>query len=389
MYFNNDKASENAFQTTTTNPLFTVEKARLRPAAVFDASNNKIADTFWVETSNFTLYHTVICFLNTFGNEAINSWDGTSLVIENGENGGKAYVLAPQIGAGTKDSKTNKFTGVVMGEDTGQQKIGLYGYQKGVNTFGLTKDGIAYFGKSGKGRIIINGDDAVIYGGNGDSNNLNVNGMILTLYNTNWNASTKAISIGQVRGNPAFYVTYDGKLSATGADISGKITAETGTIGAWTIDEGAIKSPRAYTYLSADGYIYADQAYLTGGQIGGWSIGRTTLTGGATTLNSNGIISTNYFTITGYGSIGAIDSWTTGKPTILGIQSNKDESIAIEASGTGNAVLRSQSGSVSIQSGQYQLQITNQGKLYGYGLTYGGGISGLGGSGGTATAVFG
>jgi hypothetical protein len=33
--------------------------------------------------------------LNTFGNEAINSWDGTSLVIENGENGEEAYVLAP------------------------------------------------------------------------------------------------------------------------------------------------------------------------------------------------------------------------------------------------------------------------------------------------------
>ena len=386
--YNNDKASENAFQTTTTNPLFTVEKARLRPAAVFDASNNKIADTFWVETSNFTLYHTVICFLNTFGNEAINSWDGTSLVIENGENGGEAYVLAPQIGAGIKDSKTNKFTGVVMGEDSGQQKIGLYGYQKGINTFGLTEDGIAYFGKSGKGRIVIDGDNAVIYGGNGDSNNLNVNGMILTLYNTNWNASTKAISIGEVRGTPAFYVTYNGKLSATGATISGKITADEGKIGNWTIDEGAIKSTRAGTYLGANGYIYADQVYLTGGRIGGWSIGTTTLTGGATKLNSNGIISTNYFTITGYGSIGAIDSWSSGA-TILGIQSSNNGSIAIEASGTGNAVLRSQNGSVSIQSGQYQLQITNKGTLYGYGLTYGGGISGLGGSGGTGTAVFG
>jgi len=176
--------------------------------------------------------------------------------------------------------------------------------------------------------------------------------MILTLYNTNWNSSTKAISVGQVRGTPAFYVTYDGKLSATGATISGTVTANQGKIGAWTIDGGAIKSTRAGTYLGADGYIYADEAYLTGGQIGGWSIGTTTLTGGATTLNSNGIISTDYFVINGYGSIGAIQSWSSGA-TILGIKSNSGQSVAIEASGTGNAYLRSQKGAVGIQSGSY------------------------------------
>lgn len=363
--------------------LFSINNGKLRPNASFDASNG-IADVLPVSISaGITLYHTIIFFLNTYGNEAINDWDGTSLKLVDNK-----YILAPQIGAGKKESSTNLFTGVVMGEDTGQQKVGLYGYQKGVNTFGLTEDGIAYFGKSGKGRIVIDGDNAVIYGGNGDINDATKNGMILTLYNTNWTSSTKAISVGQVRGTPAFYVTYDGKLSATGATISGTITANQGKIGAWTIDGGAIKSTRAGTYLGADGYIYADEAYLTGGQIGGWSIGTTTLTGGATTLNSNGIISTDYFVITGYGSIGAIQSWSSGA-TILGIKSSSGQSVAIEASGAGNAYLRSQNGTVGIQSGSYQLYITNNGTLYGANLTYGGGISGLGGSGGTATAVFG
>lgn len=363
--------------------LFSISNGRLRPNANFDARNG-IADVLPVNlATGITLYHTIIFFLNTYGNEAINDWDGTSLKLVDNK-----YILAPQIGAGKKESSTNLFTGVVMGEDTGQQKIGLYGYQKGVNTFGLTEDGIAYFGKSGKGRIVIDGDNAVIYGGNGDINDATKNGMILTLYNTGWTSSTKAISVGRVRGTPAFYVTYDGKLSATGATISGTVTAEQGKIGAWTIDNGAIKSTRAGTYLGADGYIYADEAYLTGGQIGGWSIGTTTLTGGATTLNSSGIISTSYFVINDYGSIGAIQSWSSGA-TILGIKSSSGQSVAIEASGIGNAYLRSQNGTVGIQSGSYQLYITSNGTLYGQNLTYGGGISGLGGSGGTATAVFG
>jgi hypothetical protein len=49
-------------------------------------------------------------YLDTYGNEAINGWDGTSIETAEG------HIYAPQVGAGKKDSY-NRFTGVVMGVD--------------------------------------------------------------------------------------------------------------------------------------------------------------------------------------------------------------------------------------------------------------------------------
>ena len=48
--------------------------------------------------------------MNRYGLASLNAWDGNSVQIN--EEGG--YILAPQIGAGVKDSNNN-FTGVVMG----------------------------------------------------------------------------------------------------------------------------------------------------------------------------------------------------------------------------------------------------------------------------------
>jgi len=48
--------------------------------------------------------------LNKYGLANINAWDGNSVQV-NSEGG---YILAPQMGAGVKDSNNN-FTGVLMG----------------------------------------------------------------------------------------------------------------------------------------------------------------------------------------------------------------------------------------------------------------------------------
>lgn len=182
-----------------------------------------------------TLIHPIIMYLDTFGNEAINGWDGTAL--DTGEGG---YVFAPQVGAGKKDSD-NKFTGVVMGKDSSQDKIGLYGYQSGVNTFGLMDDGKAFFGaKSGGGQIVIDGTSAIISGGDtkveGENITLAKNGMYLRLANRNIKGATKAIGIGRLgdenkEEEENFYVTYDGRLKANSATVNGAIYAETGQIG--------------------------------------------------------------------------------------------------------------------------------------------------------------
>lgn len=204
-----------------------------------------------------TLIHPIIMYLDTFGNEAINGWDGTAL--DTGEGG---YVFAPQVGAGEKDSN-NKFTGVVMGKDSGQDKIGLYGYQSGVNTFGLMEDGKAFFGaKSGGGQIVIDGTSAIISGGGtevdskGEISTLTKNGMYLRLANKDVEGTTKAIGIGLLdnknenKKEENFYVTYDGKLKANSATVNGAIYAETGQIGCsgeYSTDGWFIKTHRLYS----------------------------------------------------------------------------------------------------------------------------------------------
>ena len=229
-------------------------------------------------------------YLDTYGNEAINGWDGTALDTGDGE-----YVFAPQVGAGTKDSQ-NRFTGVVMGKDSGQDKVGLYGYQEGVNTFGLMEDGTAFFGaSSGGGRIEINGKSGSIKGGGGGNNSA---GMTINFADLNPGNNTTAIKIG----GGVFEVTYDGTLKATSATIEGQIFAQSGKIGCtsrnsndgWTIEKnklysgsgatrvelnsdkdeefaiwaGATSSTSAkdsYFAVSKKGSLYAKQ-----GNIGGW-----------------------------------------------------------------------------------------------------------------------
>ncbi len=127
-----------------------------------------------------------IMTLNTYGNTAINGWDGSSISLDKE----KGVILAPTIGAGYKDKATNLFSGVIMGVDTQWKKrdlseniriahgydeadmtanpylAGLYGYQRGASTFGLMENGTAFFGRSDRGgRIIIDGYNATMYGG--------------------------------------------------------------------------------------------------------------------------------------------------------------------------------------------------------------------------------
>jgi len=124
--------------------------------------------------------------LNNYGNADINAWDGQGIDIKEDEG----TLFAPTIGAGYKDPFTNTFTGIIMGLDKSQLKtgrrenagnrqgysadsyektkymVGLYGYQEGYASFGLMENGTAFFGRADRGgRIIIDGYNAVIYGG--------------------------------------------------------------------------------------------------------------------------------------------------------------------------------------------------------------------------------
>lgn len=88
--------------------------------------------------------------LNTYGLSSLNAWDGTKIEINEDKN----YILAPQIGAGVKNSE-NQFTGIVMGKAVTypgvdikeSDSIGLLGYADGKQSIWLDAEtGNATFG---------------------------------------------------------------------------------------------------------------------------------------------------------------------------------------------------------------------------------------------------
>ena len=87
--------------------------------------------------------------LNTFGLSSLNAWDGNTVTIDEEEG----YVMAPQVGAGEKDSN-NRFTGILMGKTetyTGSSEknieTGLFGYAHGLQSIFLDANtGKAIFG---------------------------------------------------------------------------------------------------------------------------------------------------------------------------------------------------------------------------------------------------
>ena len=210
---------------------------QLIPAGTFDYNNNGNA---WLDVTagNVSLVYPIMMYLDTYGNEAINGWDGTNIAIYDANKKNAGYILAPQVGAGTKNAE-GQFTGVVMGMDTSQKMEGLYGYQDGVNTFGVKSDGTMYLGKTIEtGRIDFDGNSGRIWGGGGGGK---ATGMTIQLTNyvddggdpindEEERNQVKAIQIGDDK----FYVTYDGHMSSVYGDIGG-----------WTVNEWGIFSPDA------------------------------------------------------------------------------------------------------------------------------------------------
>ena len=201
----------------------------LTPASHYTGENNSVGLLKMSVNKNIYLLHSVFMYLNPYGNEAINSWDGTTVEINN--DGGT--ILAPQIGAGTKNT-SNQFSGVVMGKDSTQDKTGLYGYKDGINTFALTEDGKASLGT--KGQITINGENAQITGKNSGAND----GQYMTINLVNMGDGTYAIQIGD-----KFLVDYEGNLKCINANVAGTITATAGTIGGCNIDNGKLQISEA------------------------------------------------------------------------------------------------------------------------------------------------
>lgn len=119
---------------------------------------NTDKDLLWAQPLIIEQYH--------YGSSLLNSWD-ESLTIDK-ENG---IILSTMVGAGFKDGE-NKFSGVLMGSVgpadgvTTTVSTGLYGFNKGAQSFGFKDDGTAFIGKSGEGRIEFDGRGGYIASAN-------------------------------------------------------------------------------------------------------------------------------------------------------------------------------------------------------------------------------
>ena len=192
-----------------------------------------------VEMNRIIHIKPIIMLYNRYAMSNINGWDGNKIYTGDEDS----FLLAPQVGAGKKDSN-NKFTGMVMGlrnlnktsaaEDT---QVGLFGYSGGAQSLFLNaEDGSAIFGLHKKGQIIIDPltSQALLYSGNFykefgkdgkptnySSQNRNNQGMQIDL-------TTPKIEFGS--GN--FIVTPEGHVTAKGG----------GSIAGWQIGDTTLKS---------------------------------------------------------------------------------------------------------------------------------------------------
>lgn len=166
-----------------------------------------------------SFYIPIYLYLNRYGIPSLNAWDGNKIEINEEDN----YILSPQVGAGIKNSQTNTFSGIVIGEvkNKGISEVGLFGYHEGIRSIFLDANtGKAVFGSSDGGRIEIDGQRAILTSGNyleGKS------GLQIDLV-------TPSIKFG----NNSFIA------NSEGVSVTGYINAKTGKIGPWEIDENGI-----------------------------------------------------------------------------------------------------------------------------------------------------
>ena len=193
---------------------------------------NKIKDGIFANqiilennTENKKFVGNIVPYRDIYGNEGINMWDGKSVYIGKEGSGEQRYIYAPQIGAGTKQSD-GTYTGIIMGYDTEESNIGLYGYTESIPTFGFKADGTGFIGA---GKLIkFNGSSATIEGNAGADVAKGAMKLNLIAESTTSNAI-------EIIGTYKTYLTYDGNITTN------QLKATGGQIGAINITDEGLK----------------------------------------------------------------------------------------------------------------------------------------------------
>lgn len=192
-----------------------------------------------LENDEGWLWCPVYMGIDRYGNENLNGWDGNTIQIDN--NGG--YILAPQIGAGKKESD-NTFTGLVMGIEklrNGTTHNGLLGYSHGERSIFLDAEtGKAEFGKTSLGKIIIDPSNKTmqITSANYDGSS----GLLIDLTDSfvrsgNYKTGTSGAGM-TINFKDNLGIHYgNGKFDLNSA---GYLTSTSGKIGCWNIGTNSI-----------------------------------------------------------------------------------------------------------------------------------------------------
>ena len=301
----------------------------VQPPCVYVESSSDTACLYATSGSIVVWSQPLLMLQNRYPSKMVNDWDGS---LQLGGDDGNS-ILSARLVAGKKNSD-NSFSGVMLGtwkgkdnESSISQNTGVYGFYHGAASYGFRDDGTAFLGVGGKGRIEFDGTSGIIQSANYDNNDkagmqinlsdgkINAHNFTLKAGNTDTgsltitttnsdNLKSKAIEVNGKEGN--FYVCWDGSISATAANITGEINANSGKIAGWTIEKEQLSSPSDQIYLnSKDGTIHG--ATITGGKIYVPSEESHSFS-----VDSTGILNAEGATITGKitATSGKIAGWT-------------------------------------------------------------------------------
>lgn len=269
----------------------------LKPVSMY-VKNASIYGVRYSEGGDVKWTQPILVLQNRYPSSTINKWNGKSLTMDDATG----TILSNMIAAGKKDSTTNTFSGVMMGDwkdagDMSLTKTGLYGFNDGAMSFSFTEDGKAFIGKDGKGRLLFDGDKATItsqyYTSNRAGMILDFDDGFVKMYNANGNIlidssnSTNPLKIGT-----NFAVRWDGSITANNGYFGGTLYATAGYI-------DNIECGRLYG------------GYIIGGTIDGGSVQGGTITGG--TISGAQVYADKLYIGQGSGNVYAL--YTRSSPT--------------------------------------------------------------------------
>lgn len=163
--YNVQKIKEGQKRSLQSRDWLTYHKPILKPPAIYYKDAAPYAVQF-IRFDGKTLWtQPIFVYQDNYPSTTLNQWNGKDIITDNDTG----TIVANGFAAGHKNSD-NTFSGVVLGDwsrtdidrSFAVNETGVYGFNHGAMSYALKDDGTAFFGKDGRGRIYIDGNNATI-----------------------------------------------------------------------------------------------------------------------------------------------------------------------------------------------------------------------------------